>query len=200
MIGYARVSSDDQDLTIQIEKLRAAGAERIFAEKRSGTSLTGRTEFEALMAFVRDGDEVITTRIDRCARSMADFQKIIEAWTEKGVRYRAVEQAGVALDGSAHTKLFMNLLMAFAEFETRLRRERQLDGIIAKKAADKSKPQHERTYRGRPTTIDAGRVRHMRDVEKLGASEIARRLGIGRASVYRLLGDAGGDSHGGAAS
>lgn len=199
LLGYARVSSDDQNLDVQIEKLRAAGAERIFAEKRTGTTLQGRSEFEAMMGFARDGDEIITTRIDRCARSMADFQRIITDWKGRGIRYRAIDQAGVVLDGNATSDLFLTLLMAFAEFETRLRRERQLDGITAKKAADKSKPKHERTYRGRPTTIDAGRVRHLRDVEKLGASEIARRLGIGRASVYRVLGEAGADSSGGGA-
>lgn len=196
VIGYARVSSDDQDLSVQIDKLRAAGAERVFAEKRSGTSLEGRSEFEALLAFVREGDEVISTRIDRCARSMADFQGIVAAWKAKGVRYRAIEQAGVVLDGSSTSDLFLNLLMAFAEFENRLRRERQLDGIAAKKAADMDKPRHERTYQGRPATIDADRVRHLRDVEKLGASEIARRLGIGRASVYRYLKiSPGGEAH-----
>lgn len=187
IIGYARVSSDDQDLSIQLEKLKAAGAERIFAEKKSGTSLIGRSEFQALMSFVRDGDEVICTRIDRCARSMADFQAIIAEWRAKGVRFRAIDQAGVALDGTPTSDLFMNLLMAFSEFETRLRRERQLDGIKAKKEADKTKPKHERTYQGRPATIDAVEIRRLYETEKLGASEIARRLKIGRASVYRVL-------------
>jgi len=187
VIGYARVSSDDQDLSVQLEKLKAAGAERIFAEKKSGTTLDGRSEFQALMNFVRVGDEVICTRIDRCARSMADFQSIIAEWRAKGVRFRAIDQAGVALDGTPTSDLFMNLLMAFSEFETRLRRERQLDGIKAKKEADKAKPKHERTYQGRPATIDAVAVRHLYEKERLGASEIARRLKIGRASVYRLL-------------
>ncbi|WP_144766775.1 recombinase family protein [Methylobacterium dankookense] len=187
IVAYARVSAADQDLTTQIEKLRAAGAERVFAEKRSGNSLSGRSEFEALMAFVREGDEVIMTRIDRCARSMADFQGIITAWKKRGVRFRAIDQAGVVLDGSSTSDLFLNLLMAFAEFETRLRKERQLDGIAAKKAADQSKPRHERTYKGRPRSIDADAVRYLREVEKLGASAIAKRLRIGRASVYRLL-------------
>ncbi|MEP9400018.1 recombinase family protein [Mesorhizobium sp. KR2-14] len=198
VIGYARVSSDDQSLDVQLAKLAKAGAERIFAEKKSGTTLDGRSEFQALMKFVRDGDEVICTRIDRCARSMADFQQILTEWKAKGVRFRAIDQAGVVLDGSPTSDLFMNLLMAFSEFETRLRRERQLDGIAAKKAADKAKPKHERTYQGRPATIDASEVRRLRAVEGLGATEIAKRLSIGRASVYRLLQGAqsiSGDAH-----
>lgn len=187
IIGYARVSAGDQCLDVQLTKLREAGAERIFAEKKSGTTLDGRSEFQALMNFVRDGDEVICTRIDRCARSMADFQRIISEWKSKGVKFRAIDQAGVALDGTPTSDLFLNLLMAFSEFETRLRRDRQLDGIRAKKEADKVKPKHERTYQGRPATIDVNEVRRLKEVEKLGASEIAKRLKIGRASVYRLL-------------
>ncbi|WP_201860158.1 recombinase family protein [Microvirga soli] len=187
VIGYARVSSDDQSLEVQLAKLEEAGAERIFAEKRSGTTLDGRSEFQALMQFVRDGDEVICTRIDRCARSVADFQRIISEWKSKGVRFRAIDQAGVVLDGTPTSDLFLNLLMAFSEFETRLRRERQLDGIAAKKAADRAKPKHERTYQGRPATIDANEVRRLHEVEQLGATEIAKRLKIGRASVYRIL-------------
>lgn len=191
IIGYGRVSSGDQHLDVQIAKLTEAGAERIFAEKKSGTTLDGRSEFQALMNFVREGDEVLVTRIDRCARSMADFQRIITEWKAKGVRFRAIDQAGVALDGTPTSDLFLNLLMAFSEFETRLRRDRQLDGIRAKKEADRAKPKHDRTYQGRPATIDANEVRRLRDVEKLGATEIAKRLKIGRASVYRVLSEAG---------
>jgi len=185
--AYARVSSDDQSLDLQVEKLKTAGAERIFAEKKTGTTLKGRSEFEALDRWARDGDEVLVTRIDRAFRSVADFQRVITDWKARGIRFRAIDQPGVALDGTATSDLFLNLLMAFSEFETRLRRERQLDGITAKKAADKSKPKHERTYRGRPPSIDPQQVRRLQDVEKLGASEIARRLKIGRASVYRVL-------------
>jgi DNA invertase Pin-like site-specific DNA recombinase len=185
--GYARVSSDEQSLDVQVDKLRAAGADRIFAEKKSGTTLTGRSEFEALDRWARDGDEILVTRIDRAFRSVADFQRVITDWKARGIRFRAVDQPGVALDGTATSDLFLNLLMAFSEFETRLRRERQLDGIAAKKVADKSKPKHERTYQGRPPSIDPAEVRRLKHIEKLGASEIARRLKIGRASVYRVL-------------
>src|SRR5438128_2626883 len=72
ILGYARVSVLEGDLSVQRSKLQAAGAERIFEEKKSGTSLNGRTEFEALMRFARDGDDIICTRIDRCARSVLD--------------------------------------------------------------------------------------------------------------------------------
>jgi DNA invertase Pin-like site-specific DNA recombinase len=185
--GYGRVSSSDQSLDVQVEKLKAAGAERIFAEKRSGTTLAGRSEFEALDRWAREGDEILVTRIDRAFRSVADFQRVVTDWRARGIRFRAIDQPGVALDGTATSDLFLNLLMAFAEFETRLRRERQLDGIAAKKAADKSKPKHERTYQGRPASIDPAEVRRLKDIEKLGASEIARRMKIGRASVYRVL-------------
>jgi hypothetical protein len=84
------------------------------------------------MRFAREGDEIICTRIDRCARSMADFQRIVTEWRKQGIGFRAVDQAGVVLDGSPHSDLFLNLLMAFAEFEARLRRERQMDGVKTK--------------------------------------------------------------------
>jgi DNA invertase Pin-like site-specific DNA recombinase len=187
ILGYARVSVLEGDLSVQHAKLKAAGAERVFEEKKSGTSLNGRTEFEALMRFAREGDEIICTRIDRCARSVADFQKIIDDWKSRGIRFRAIDQPGVMMDGSPAADLFMNLLMAFSEFETRLRAERQADGIRAKKLADAGKPKHERTYKGRPASISADEIRRLRDVEKLGASAIARKLGIGRASVYRVM-------------
>ena len=144
--GYARVSTTDQDLSIQNASLEAAGCITIFAEKKSGTRRDGRTELEVLLECVREGDTVIVTRIDRLARSIRDLQNIVHELREKGVTLKATEQP---IDtATAAGKAFLDMLGVFAEFETNLRRERQMEGIAKAKA--------EGVYRGRkPSAISA---------------------------------------------
>ena len=176
--GYARVSTLDQDLAIQHAALKAAGCGVVRAETASGSRRDGRTELQALLDFVQPGDTLVVTRIDRLARSMKDLQDIVYELKERGVALRATEQP--VDTGTAAGKAFLDMLGVFAEFETNLRRERQLEGIKAAKARG--------IYKGRKPTIDAAELRRLRDEEKLGPAAIARRLGIGRASVYRVLG------------
>jgi DNA invertase Pin-like site-specific DNA recombinase len=177
--GYARVSATDQNLSIQRDALKAAGCEVIRAEKQSGTSMERRAELATLLDFLRAGDTLVVTRIDRLARSVGDLQVIVRQLREKGVALQATEQP---IDTStAAGKAFLDMLGVFAEFETNLRRERQMEGIAKAKAAG--------VYTGRKPSIDAEHVRRLRADGK-GASEIARELGIGRASVYRVLGEA----------
>jgi DNA invertase Pin-like site-specific DNA recombinase len=176
--GYARVSSVDQDLTIQESALKAAGCSVVRAEKVSGTSTHGREELATLLQFLREGDVLVVTRVDRLARSIRDLQNIVHELKGKGVTLRATEQP---IDTStAAGKCFLDMLGVFAEFETNLRRERQLEGIAKAKA--------EGVYagKGRPAKIDQAEVARLK-AQGLGGAEIARRLGIGRASVYRLL-------------
>lgn len=175
-IGYARVSSEDQDCTIQEEVLRAAGCTIVRSEKRTGTTTTGRDELETIMSFMRSGDTLMVTRIDRLARSVADLERIVSQLREKGAHLRATEQpidtstaAGVA---------FLQMLGVFAQFETAIRRERQMEGIVKAKAAG--------VYKGRKASVDQLAVRALHN-EGLGATAISKRLGIGRASVYRSL-------------
>ena len=174
--GYARVSTTDQDAGIQEDALRRAGCTVIRTEKVSGTSLDGRTELQTLLAFLRPGDTLMVTRIDRLARSLRDLQNLVADLKAKDVHLKATEQP---IDtSSAAGKAFLDMLGVFAEFETNLRKERQLEGIAKAKANG--------AYKGRPTTIDVSRVRDLR-AAGLGASEIAKQLKIGRASVYRYL-------------
>lgn len=176
-IGYARVSTDDQDTAIQVEALKRAGCTVIRREKVSGTSLRGRTELAAIMEFIREGDTLIVTRIDRLARSIADLQVIVRQLGERGAKLQATEQP---IDTStAAGKAFLDMLGVFAEFETNLRRERQMEGIAKAKAAG--------AYKGRRPAIDPQQVRSLR-AAGVGPTEIAKRLKIGRASVYRALG------------
>ena len=174
--GYARVSTNDQDLTTQLEALNAAGCEPIRSEKRSGTSRTGRAELDTLLTFLRMGDTLVVTRIDRLARSVADLQDVVREVKANGAHLKATEQPiGTS---TATGKAFLDMLGVFAEFKTNLRRERQMEGIAKAKA--------EGVYKGRKPSINVDQVRTLH-AEGVGPSEIAKRLGIGRASVYRAL-------------
>lgn len=174
--GYARVSTTDQDLTVQREALKRAGCGIIRAEKMTGTKLAGRTELRTLLDFIRKGDAVMVTRVDRLARSIGDLAAIVREIESKGAALKATEQP---IDTStAAGKAFHGMLGVFAEFETNIRKERQLEGIAKAKA--------EGVYKGRKPSIDRAALRRLQS-EGLGATEIAKRLGIARASVYRLL-------------
>jgi DNA invertase Pin-like site-specific DNA recombinase len=178
IIGYARVSTTDQDTGIQEAALKAAGCDIIRTEKRSGASMKDRTELATILDFVRKGDTLVVTRIDRLARSVADLQQIVLNLKAKGVALKATEQP---IDTStAAGKCFLDMLSVFAEFETNLRRERQTEGIAKAKAAG--------VYKGRKRSIDSTVIADLK-AKGIGATEIARQLGIGRASVYRVLGE-----------
>lgn len=174
--GYARVSTNEQDLTIQREALLKAGCELIREEKKSGTTVEGRKELDTLLAFLRSGDVLMVTRVDRLARSIGDLQDIVRELKAKGVSLKATEQP---IDTStAAGKAFLDMLGVFAEFETNLRKERQMEGIAKAKA--------DGVYKGRKATIDPEKVKAMA-TDGMGATAIAKALGIGRASVYRVL-------------
>ena len=174
--GYARVSTTDQDLGVQHAALRAAGCEVVRAERVSGTRRDGRSELQTLMDFLRPGDTLLVTRIDRLARSIRDLQNIVHELRDKGVTLKATEQP---VDTStAAGKVFLDMLGVFAEFETNLRRERQLEGIAAAKTRG--------VYKGRKPKLVPAEIKQMA-ADGIGATEIARKLEISRASVYRLL-------------
>jgi DNA invertase Pin-like site-specific DNA recombinase len=174
--GYARVSSVSQNLEVQQETLKAAGCEIIRSEKVSGTSTQGRDELKNLLQFLREGDELVVTRIDRLGRSVLDLQTIVKDLQERGVSLKATEQP---IDTSTPVgKCFLDMLSVFSEFETSLRKERQAEGIA--KAKEKG------VYKGRKPTVDVDAVRRLK-AEGKGATEIAKELKIGRASVYRVL-------------
>jgi DNA invertase Pin-like site-specific DNA recombinase len=144
----------------------------------TGTRTDGREELATLIQFLREGDTLVVTRIDRLARSLRDLQNIVHDLRERGVTLKATEQP---IDTStAVGKCFLDMLGVFAEFEMNLRRERPVEGIATAKASG--------IYagKGRPASIDAARIREMK-TKGLGATAIAKALGIGRASVYRVL-------------
>jgi DNA invertase Pin-like site-specific DNA recombinase len=177
-IGYARVSTSDQDCTIQEAALKAAGCDVIRSEKRSGTTTKGRDELATVLEFLREGDVLMVTRIDRLARSVFDLEAIVKAITAKGATLKATEQP---IDTSTSAgKAFLQMLGVFAEFETSIRKERQLEGIAKAKQAG--------VYKGRKPSVPTDEIKRLA-ADGLGATAIAKTLGVGRASVYRALGE-----------
>ena len=174
--GYARVSTTDQSLEVQQGALTAAGCEVIRAEKVSGTSMAGREELETLLEFLRKGDTLVVTRLDRLGRSVANLADIVRTLESKGVHLRVLDH-DINTKGAAG-KAFMGMLMVFSEFETNIRRERQMEGI--------EKAKKRGVYKGRKPSIDRERVKELA-ARGVGATKIAKQLGIGRASVYRIV-------------
>ena len=176
LFGYARVSTSEQDLGIQQSALSAAGCQTIRSEKKSGAERGARTELQVLLDFLREGDTLVVTRIDRLARSMKDLQDIVHELKGRGIALKATEQP---IDtGTAAGKAFLDMLGVFAEFETNLRRERQAEGIEAAKVRG--------VYKGGKARIDPEAIRKLA-VDGVKPAHIARQLGISRGTVYRFI-------------
>lgn len=177
VVGYARVSSVGQSLEVQEAALVEAGCDKVFAEKRSGTTQDGREELRRALEYVREGDTFVVTRIDRLARSVTDLHRIVGDLASKGVGFRALQQ-GEFDTTTVYGKLFLTILGGFAEFEAGIRRERQQEGIEKAKA--------EGRYKGRPVTVDKNAIRRLQ-TEGMKPMHIAQRLGIARSTVYEAL-------------
>ncbi len=177
-VGYARSSTVDQEagFQAQIRALEAAGCDKVFSEKVS--SVAQREQLEAALDFVREGDSLVVTKLDRLARSVAHLVAIGEQLEAKGVALKVLEQA---IDTSTSTgRLMFNMLGAIAQFERELMLERQREGVAKAKAEGK--------YRGRAPTARAKAPQVLQlHREGVGPTEIAKRVGVGRASVYRIL-------------
>ena len=175
-VAYIRVSSSGQNLDVQRQQVKKFGVEKIYEEKVSGTSTQGREKLRECLDFVREGDELVFTRVDRVARSILDLQLIVKELTEKGVTITATEQPISTKD--ATSKCFLDMLGVFAEFETNLRAERQLEGI--------AKAKERGVYTGRKAKINVEKIKKLK-AEGMGATAIAKQMKIHRDSVYRLL-------------
>jgi DNA invertase Pin-like site-specific DNA recombinase len=178
LIGYARTSTTEQVAGIEAQErdLLANGCERIFREQTS--SVGTRTQFELAMSFMREGDVLVVTKLDRLARSVADLCSIVSQLEKKGIALRIL---GLGMDTSTPSgKLMLNLLGSIAQFEREIMLERQREGIAKAKSEGK--------YKGRAPTARAKAT----EIETLAAQGVTRQaiadqLGIGVASVYRVL-------------
>lgn len=185
LIGYARTSTAEQvaGFEAQVRDLAETGCEKIFSEKVSSVDVAHRVELERAIEFAREGDTLVVTKLDRLARSVAHLLQVVATLEAKGVSLRVL---GMAIDtGTPNGRLMLNVLGSVAQFEREIMLERQREGIAQAKAAGK--------YRGRAPTARkrASEVQQLHR-EGAGASEIARRTGISRASVYRLLSEMAG--------
>lgn len=179
IVGYARTSTLDQVAGIEAQErdLAAAGCEKIFREQVSSVDVAQRDQLALALDFLRDGDTLVVTKLDRLARSVAHMHELLQRITAKGA---ALKILNMGIDTNTPTgKLMLNVLGGVAEFEREIMLERQREGIAKAKQAGK--------YKGRVPTAQrkAAEVNALR-AEGLGATEIARRLGISRASVYNV--------------
>lgn len=183
-IGYARTSMVEQQagLDAQICDLKDFGCDKIFQEQVSGAK-ADRPQLAAAIAYLRDGDTLVAIKIDRLARSVGNLCQVIDQVRGKGANL-CIPQLGSTDPKTPIGGLLVNVLGAIAEFERQLMLERQREGIAAARDAGK--------YKGRkPTARAKGAEVRKLFAEGVGKTEIARRLGIGVASVYRILGAQG---------
>lgn len=187
IIGYARTSTTDQKagLEAQHRDLMAAGCEKMFSEEVSSVDKDARRELSAALEFAREGDVVVVTKLDRLARSVAHLLEIVKEIESKGASLRILDQA---IDtGTPSGRMMLTILGSIAQFEREIMLERQREGIAKAKSEGK--------YKGRQPTAkaQADKVLLMR-AEGATPTETAKRLGMGRSSVYRILGEADGVS------
>lgn len=180
-IGYARVSSADQDLAIQKAALERDGCAIIFEEKISGTKRDGRDQLLLSLKVLSEGDTLVVTRLDRLGRSLLDLANIAHEMEGKMAALRVLEQSVDTATSAG--KAFFGMLAVFAQFETDVRRERQAEGIARIIADPKLRRQK---YPGGKARVDRGRIVSMK-AEGHGPAAIAKTLGISRMSVYRAL-------------
>lgn len=177
LVGYARVSSTGQSLDVQLSKL--SHCDKVFSEKKSATSTNGRTALKDCLAYLREGDQLVITRLDRLARSVLDLTQIAHDLQQRHIDLVVLDQR---IDTATPTgKLMFNMLGAIAEFETALRKERQADGIA--KALDKG------VKFGAKAKLTQQQIEAMRDDRDAGLTvkSLCGKYGVSRASVYRLL-------------
>jgi DNA invertase Pin-like site-specific DNA recombinase len=175
-IGYARVSSLGQSLELQLDKLK--DCEKIFQEKASGTS-SKRPRLEACLEYVREGDVLVVTRLDRLARSTLHLCQIAEELKRKGVHLQVIDQN---IDSSDATgRLLFHMLGAIAQFETELRAERQMDGILKAKAQG--------VQFGAQAKLSSEEIAELKLRREQGAliKELMADYAISKATVYRYL-------------
>ncbi|WP_299616392.1 recombinase family protein [uncultured Tateyamaria sp.] len=178
IIGYARVSTDDQSLESQTDALSVAGAEKVFADKISG-SKRARPELDKMLEQLRDGDVVIVTKYDRLARSLKDLLEIVEAIRECGAGFRSLAED---IDTTTPAgRLVFHVFASIAQFERERISERTKEGLDAARKRGR--------VGGRPpalTTAQKDEVRHMRDEEHRAIAEIARLFKVSQRTVRRV--------------
>jgi DNA invertase Pin-like site-specific DNA recombinase len=178
--GYARVSTGKQDFELQVEALKAAGCERIFAEKVSGKSTDGRREFQRLLKALNPGDVVVVTKLDRLARSARDLLNILGQLEEGSCGFVSLGEAWCDTTSDVG-KLVITIMSGIAEFERKL--------ILSRTEAGIAKAKQQGKKFGRPSALDVGQKRKI--AERYAAGETMQALAdeyeVGVASIFRAL-------------
>jgi DNA invertase Pin-like site-specific DNA recombinase len=178
-IGYARVSTTDQDLDIQITKLKSAGCEIVRSETGSGASRDNRTELETVLQFVREGDELVVHRLDRLGRSTRDVLNLVHELDAKGASLRILEPE-ITTTGDMG-RMVITVLGMVADMELKFIKDRQRSGIEVAKTKG--------AYKGRKKTVDEVEIQRLANTG-VSKAQIARDLNVSRMTVYRALQDA----------
>ena len=181
LIGYQRVSTDDQDAQLQLDALTAAGCSRIFTDKASGKNMQ-RPELAAALDYLRPGDTLVVWKLDRFARSLIDLVTTVDALRERGIGFKVLTGALANIDtGTADGRLMLQVIGAMAEFERSLIVERSRAGLDAAKAQGRTG--------GRPAVMNADKLAAAKARRENGESvtNIAKALGVSRATLYRAL-------------
>ncbi len=179
LVGYARVSTQDQDLALQLDALRAAGCERLYTEKASGAQ-RDRPELKAALDYMRPGDTLVVWRLDRLARSLKQLIETVEALEPRGMGLRSLTEAIDTTTSGG--RLVFHIFAALAEFERSIIRERTVAGLAAARARGRTG--------GRPPALtgkDLAAARALLRDKTISVEEVARRLNVAPSTLYRHL-------------
>ena len=178
IVGYARVSTVGQSLDVQTDKLNEFGCDKVYQEKVSGTT-ANRTELKKCLDYVRDGDVLVITKLDRLARSTLHLHKIVDGLNKKNVGFKVLDQS---IDTTTKEgRLMFAILASIAEFETELRKERQMEGIEKAKANG--------VQFGRKAKLTPTQISELQQKRSDGVliKDLMSEFNLSKASVYRLL-------------
>lgn len=184
IVGYARVSSAEQDTARQLEALNSFGIDRLFEDKASGKDIK-RPALEEAIKYVREGDSLVVHSLDRLARNLADLLALVEGLTAKGVTVQFIKENLVFTNSEAEpfSKLMLHMLGAFAQFERSLIRERQREGIAIAKARG--------AFKGRKHSLSDIQVKELLEADSINHGKsrtaLADKFGISRKTLYRYL-------------
>jgi DNA invertase Pin-like site-specific DNA recombinase len=179
LVGYARVSTQEQDLALQLDALQTAGCSRVFEEKASGAQRE-RLALQVALDYMRQGDTLVVWKLDRLARSLKQLIETVEEFATRGLGLRSLTEA---IDTTtAGGKLVFHIFAALAEFERGVIRERTLAGLQAARARGRKG--------GRPPALkakDLAAAKAMLKDPEITVLEVARRLGVAASTLYRHL-------------
>ena len=180
LVGYARVSTDDQNLDLQVDALKKAGCERLFYDQVSGAA-AAKAGLEEALAYLREGDALVVWKLDRLGRTVKGLVELVDLLKGRSIQFRSLTDG---IDTStAGGRFFFHMMAALAEMERDLIRERTTAGLAAARARGRKG--------GRKPKLDAAKLDAARKLLNAGtpAVDVAKTLGVGRATLYRHLGE-----------